>query len=1133
MRRFVLVALLAALASSASASAGLVRVQPRSGELAVPVVRAGTVHIPRGQEAGRARVVATLDLPPLAAARGRGFTLLGRTSRLDLDSFSSRAYLVRVQAAQRAAVATLRREIPAARVSRRYSVILDGLALDLPATELPALRRLSFVNRIYPSVQYTLRLNRSPGVIGATALSAATGARGDGMKIGVVDDGIDSSHRFFNPAGFAYPPGYPRGGLKWTTPKVIVARAYPGPGSGRPGRMPVDPNESFHATHVAGIAAGIAGTDAPRGPDHPPTADLSGVAPRAYLGNYRVFNAPTPIGNVANTPEIIAAFEDAVRDGMDVINFSGGGPQVDPINDAMYEAVENVVNAGVVAVISAGNDREDFGLGSAGTPGTAPEAISVAAVSNVQVFAPALSVVAAGAPASLKQVPLVPAAGGRTPRSWLTTDQTLVDVGSLVDAQGKPVDRRLCGTGADPSGPTTPLRGRPLAGSIALVSRGQCTFFSKALRARAAGATGLILVDNRAGEANPIPVRLPLPAGMVADLDGARLRDYMATTGGRTVIRAGRDWDRIETGRSGIVTSFSSGGPTAFEHTLKPDLAAPGGAILSSTLRPFGGPFAVFDGTSMAAPHVAGAAALLLQRHPAWSPHQVKSALVQTAGPAWADTARTTEASVLLQGGGLVSVPAADDPRIFSDPASLSFGDLKPIAATARRALLLSIQDAGGGAGPWQVELRPQSTSAGASLELPAVVTVPPGGRTEVSVGAVAAAGSPTGDNFGFVVLRQGAVTRRIPYAFFVSQPQVLLQQPPRKLRRIQTGTTRYGASRVSAYRFPGAPFGPNPNYVGPPMEELGAERLYTTQIAEPVVNFGVAIVSSSPGSLIDPWLLGSLDENDVEGYAGTPVNVNSFTLNYQLDVGAAGAVFPRPKRYYIAVDSPKHPVTGKALGGRYTLRSWVDDVVPPSVEIVSRRVAAGRPAIVVRANDFGLFPKHASGVDPTSLVLAYRQVLVGASAYDPSSGIAVFLLPREAPRIGPGRTRAILVAADYQEAKNVTTPGGAVLPNTNFSPVAIRGVRGAAATWLFPRKRACVGRRARLVVAASSTRRIRAVRFLDGRRHIATVRRGTAGLYAATWATTRTRSGRHVLRAQVLGPGPGATAERLVRVCR
>ena len=209
------------------------------------------------------------------------------------------------------------------------------------------------------------------------AIGGATG--GEGMKIAVVDDGVDPANRFFAPEGFSYPAGFPKGGKKWTTPKVIVARSFVGTGADDKTRLALDPEASFHGTHVAGIAAGNAGTTAPAGADHPETPGLSGVAPRAQIGNYRVFNVPTPAGHVGNTPEIVAAFESAVRDGMDVINFSGGGPQVDPASDAIIEAVRNVSAAGVVPVISAGNDRDDYGLGSAGSPGTAPDAISVAA----------------------------------------------------------------------------------------------------------------------------------------------------------------------------------------------------------------------------------------------------------------------------------------------------------------------------------------------------------------------------------------------------------------------------------------------------------------------------------------------------------------------------------------------------------------------------------------------------------------------------------------------------------------------------------------------------------------------------------------------------------------------------------
>ena len=1098
-----------------------------AGDVTVPRVRAGTIHIPAGQARGRVRVVVRLPLPPLAAS-GRTLAARGAARRLNVASASSRAYLARLARVQRAAAATLRRTIPEATISRRFRIVLDGMAVELPARRLPALARLPFVENVYPSVRYTRALNDSPAVVGAHALAAATGARGQGIKIAIVDDGIDQRNPFFNPQGFSYPAGFPKGARRWTTPKVIVARAFPGPGSGRRGRLALDPRASFHGTHVAGIASGQSGTDAPAGNDHPAVRGLSGVAPRAWLGNYRVFSVPSPIGHIANSPEIVAAFEAAVRDGMDVINFSGGGSEIDPANDVIVEAVRNVVAAGVVPVISAGNDRDEFGLGTAGSPGTAPDAISVGAVSNMHVFAPALSVVAPTAPETLRRIPFVGAGGGLAPASWNTSDQTLVDVGSVLGPDGRPVDRYLCGPPSNPNGPGNLLPARSLTGAIALAWRGKCALVVKALRAAAAGAVGLVLVDNRPGETRALEIRLPLPAGTISDLDGARLRDLLAGSGGRTRVRIGRRPSELETGRSAIVTSFSSAGPTAFSHLLKPDVSAPGGQILSSTLpRLEGSPFAVFDGTSMAAPHVAGAVAVLLERHRGWTPREVKSALVSTAGPAWANTARTEEAPVVLGGGGLVNLPRADNPRLFTDPVSLSFGDLNVNRGARRRTLLVSISDAGNGSGDWRVELRPQSASAGASLELPPSVDVDPRGSTEVPVAARATSAAAAGDNFGFIVLRRGADVRRIPYYFAVTRPGLESAQPVR-LRRFQAGDTLRGVSRASVYRYPSAPFGPAPDYTGVPMREDGAERVYVTHVNRAVANFGVSVAVSAPGTMIHPWVLGSLDENDVQGPAGTPVNVNPLTFDYRLDVGAAAAVFPRRKRFFVSVDAGRDEFTGRLGAGRFVLRSWVNDVRPPRVTLLTRRVAAGRPLLVARVVDAG------SGVDPISIVLNYRGALVGAEVYDPLTGLAAFPLSANAPRIPAGRIRAVVAAHDFQETKNVDNQSRNVLPNTTFRRVRIRGVRGPAVTWLRPQRGRCVARQARLLVTASATRPIRAVRFLDGRRRIATVRRGPASLYAATWSTRRAREGRHVLRAVVVDrSGARAAARRTVRVCR
>jgi len=1098
-------------------------VQRTFGDRTVPLVRVGTIPLP-GAHSTDVRVIADLRLPPLAEASGRGLYSAGAHRRLEVHSTASQAYLARVARAQARAVAALHRAIPDARVGRRFSVILDGLTITLPARSLPALVRQSYVTHVYPSIQYTLALDRSPSIIGADVIQHTLGANGTGIKIAIVDDGIDQTNPFFNPAGFSYPAGFPKGDTSSTTPKVIVAKVFPGPNSGAAGKLVVDPNSSFHGTHVAGIAAGDAGTTAPPGPDHPQVTGLSGVAPRAWLGNYRVFTVPTPIGHVANTPEIIAAFEAAVSDGMDVINFSGGGPQVEPANDALIEAIHNVAAAGVVPVIAAGNDRDDFGNGSAGSPGTAPDAIAVAAVSNTHVFSPALDVTAPGAPDSLKGIPFIGANGRQAPSAWATADQTLVDAGSIVGTDGKPVERHLCGAGGDLTSTKGTLPAGSLNGAIVLALRGLCPFVTKAQQARAAGAIGIVLSDNRQGEANGIPVELAIPGGMISNLDGDHLRAAMAATGGRTTIRIGHDPLELETGRSGIITSFSSSGPTAFGHALKPDVSAPGGQILSSTL-PNTNPsrFAVFDGTSMATPHVAGSAALLLQLHPAWTPAEIKSALVSTAGPAWGDTARTQEAPVTLEGGGLVALPGAADPKLFTDPASLSFPDLNVLRGAASGALLLRLTDAGGGAGTWQVTLQPQATTPGASVDAPGNVIVAPGGEADVSVVASATAGAVQGENYGFVVLRSGSVTRRVPYFFLVDRP-ALANAKVVKLKTRQTGTTATGPNLVEQYRYPVAPFGNAPDE--PPMNEDGAEKVYVTSVNGPAANAGVSILKETGSIRIDPFYLGALDESSVQGFAGTPVDVNALTYDYLDPVGAAGASFPRQQTFYVAVDSGRDRFDNKRLAGRYVLRAWVNDVTPPTAKLLSVEVTTGRPAIVVHSAD------AQSGVDPLSLTIGYKGILVGATSYDPDTGVAVFKLPQSAPALTPGTTALRIESSDFEEAKNVDTAGTNIMPNTRYVSASLRVVSGPAVSWVLPGAKTCLAKGSRLAVAASSAAGLRRVRFeLDG------FRAGTAKLAGGLWTSslaTRPTKGRHFLTAIAVDRrGRTALARQTVSSCR
>ena len=700
-------------------------------------------------------------------------------------------------------------------------------------------------------------------------------------------------------------------------------------------------------------------------------------------------------------------------------------------------------------------------------------------------FAPALSVV--GGPPSLGAIPVQGAGGAKLPGGWSTLDQTVVDVSSILGTDGHPLESHLCGSPADPNTGVGAIPKGSAAGKILLVSRGVCTFVSKAERAQLAGAIGIILVDNRFGEANAIPIRLPIPAAMISDLDGEHLRGYLAANGGQARIRVTGDIQEIQTGRSGVITSFSSAGPTDFGHLLKPDISAPGLDVLSSTPpATTGETFSVFAGTSMATPHVAGAAALLLQRHPSWTAWNVKSALMSTAGPAWGNTARTQEAPVLLEGSGLTDVASRRRPEGVHRPAVAVVPEDRRVG---ERTAQLDAPDGDrrrrrrgqldGGARRAGADGRRRDRRARHRVDHTRRRRRDPGRR---------ARGCRCGRRRELRLRDAHRRRRRAPRSLRVPRRAPGAARPSRgQAAKLQTGDTAAGPSRVSVYCCPLEPFGPPPDYTGQPMNEDGSEHLYYTDVNQPIVNLGVSILASSPGALIDPFVLGSKDENDVQGYAGIPTDVNALTYDLNVDVGAAGVQFPRLQRFYVAVDSRADPFTNKSQKGKYLLNSWVDDLTPPAVRMLTTRVTAGRPLLVAQAVD------NQAGVDPLSLVVNYSSALVGASAYDPSTGIVVFGLPSAAPALKAGKTNAIVEASDYQEAKNINTIGNDLYPNTNFKQSKLTVVNGPTVTWLEPPARVCALKNDRLLVVGDSTKKVKQVVFTDGTRRSASTRKAPA----------------------------------------
>ena len=369
-------------------------------------------------------VVVELASPPLAN-RVAGRATQGassRAARLDLTSASSRAGLAGIRREQAALIARIRMAIPSARVQWRYQVVLNGLAVVVPADRIGVLEHIAGVAHVTRSVTYHRQLDTAPGVIGAPTLWGTDFATsGQGVRIAILDDGVSPDHPFFAPDGFTAPDGFPRGVAGFTSAKVIVARAFPpANATGKGPAMPFDPENSDHGLHVAGIAAGNRDTAATIGGRK---RLLSGVAPGAYIGNYKVLTTPTPgFGLDGNAPEIAAGIEAAVKDGMDIINLSLGEPEIAPERDLVVMALGAAARAGVIPVVAAGNDFDVVGFGSISSPGTTPEAITVAAATKSSFIADFSS--AGPTPISLQLKPDVTAPGVNITSSIPVRQQT-------------------------------------------------------------------------------------------------------------------------------------------------------------------------------------------------------------------------------------------------------------------------------------------------------------------------------------------------------------------------------------------------------------------------------------------------------------------------------------------------------------------------------------------------------------------------------------------------------------------------------------------------------------------------------------------------------------------------------------
>jgi minor extracellular serine protease Vpr len=301
-----------------------------------------------------------------------------------------------------------------------------------------------------------------------------------------------------------------------------------------------------------------------------------------------------------------------------------------------------------------------------------------------------------------------------------------------------------------------------LTGKIALIDRGVCTFSEKIRRAEAAGAVGVLVVNNVAGDPTAMAhdgLAFPtIPAAMLGRTEGNSLKP----SGTATVD--GTNPQEFITSNEDIIAGFSSRGPTPFTGLIKPDVTAPGVNVYSSVFdeqEPSELGFAYFAGTSMATPHLAGSAALLLDLNPSWAPEDVKSALVNTAARVVTDhVTATVDPGVLARGGGRIFLPDASDTPVLIDPASASFGvwtGNKTVAAT--RDLTVS------SAGASSVSCAVTVTGGGGRVTAPATVVATPAGTTlTLTLNGGGSAQTPSGDYSGDVELDCGGTDLAVPW---------------------------------------------------------------------------------------------------------------------------------------------------------------------------------------------------------------------------------------------------------------------------------------------------------------------------------------------------------------------------------
>jgi subtilisin family serine protease len=646
--------------------------------------------------------------------------------KIDFDNSNVKSYRAQLSALRNDFKRWLRANASKARVTAEFDIALNAVAVKLNGEALATLAAAPQVLRAeYQGLYYPSATDPDLAIIDAVPAWTRGGGpatAGAGVKIAIVDSGIDSAHPCFS--DFGYPAQQQLGDTRFTNNKVIAAKVF---NNKTPSRHYTAEAIDSHGTHVAGTAACNFGTPAPV--DGVTTYDMSGVAPRALLGNYNVF--PSDVAS-ARSEDILNALDAAYADGFDVANMSLGG-NARGIQDLLTIAVDNLDQANMVVAVAAGNSGP--GLFTIQSPGSAARALT-AGGSTVGHYI--------GAPVTVAGSTYGAAVGDfATVSSDLTAPLGVVagSIGGLGDA---------CAA----------LPTNSLAGMIALVSRGNCFFSVKIRNAQAAGAVATLVANNSFGDpiamaTDGLPDQPTIPAYMVSQVDGQALKldGGLATTIGAALAY-------FQTGNDDIMYSSSGQGPTDVDFRVKPDVVAPGVNVLSSIPVSYcgGDPcFAFFTGTSMATPHLAGSAAVVRQQHPDWSAADVRSAVVNTAerGVLLDFQTGAPQNVVNINGAGRENLLSAVSALVALDPVSVSFGTT-PSGSGQTRQATVTLTNLSASSKTYDLSITGQPASGVTFGVSPASVTIAAGGKASVTVTMSAAKGAALGPKQAYLEAATG-----------------------------------------------------------------------------------------------------------------------------------------------------------------------------------------------------------------------------------------------------------------------------------------------------------------------------------------------------------------------------------------